>query len=212
MPIWFYGWMSAFSGTQIYNFQLYSAYNVFFTSLPIIWFTTWDKEYKSKVLLSRPSLYKIGLENIYFNKWVFWRWFFYATWQGILMVMIIFYTLTSQSPNYWGKIGGMQSAGSFIFTCIVIVVNMKLLISSYEITIYLLFLVLASIAVYIAAFWFLSYYSAVADDFGVFGHLMTFTETYWTMFFFCFSYVLIDAGLRYASVEINQIYMKRMEI
>lgn len=89
---------------------------------------------------------------------------------------------------------------------------MKLLISSYEITIYLLFLVIASIAVYIAAFWFLSYYSALADDFGVFGHLMTFTETYWTMFFFCFSYVLIDAGLRYASVEINQIYMKRMEI
>ena len=95
VPIWFYGWFSLFSGTQIYNFQLYAAYNVFFTSLPIIWFTTWDKEYHSHVLLNKPRLYRIGIENRYFNKWVFWRWFFYASWQGCLMVTIIYVTLTS---------------------------------------------------------------------------------------------------------------------
>jgi hypothetical protein len=71
---------SVFAGTEIYNFQLYSAYNVCFTALPIIWFTTWDKEYSSEVLLSKPNLYRIGLDNVYFSKWVFWRWFFYATW------------------------------------------------------------------------------------------------------------------------------------
>ena len=86
IPIWFFGWSSMFSGTQIYNFQLYSLYNVIFTSAPIIWFTTWDREYEPDVLLKRPRLYRIGLENVYFNKWVFWRWFFYATWQGILTV------------------------------------------------------------------------------------------------------------------------------
>lgn len=128
------------------------------------------------------------------------------------MVIVIFHTLTSTSPNFWGKIGGMASGGSFIFTCIVIVVNMKLMISSYEITHVLLFLVIASIAFYIFCFWFMSFYSAETDDFGIFTHLMTFTETYSTMFFFCFSYVLIDAGMRYASIEINQIYMKRREI
>ena len=80
MPIWFYGWHSLFSGTQIYNFQLYSAYNVVFTSIPVIWFTTLDKEYEKDVLLRRPRLYRIGIENVYFNKWVFWRWFAYATW------------------------------------------------------------------------------------------------------------------------------------
>ena len=107
VPIWFYGWFSLFSGTQIYNFQLYAAYNVFFTSLPIIWFTTWDKEYHSHVLLNKPRLYRIGIENRYFNKWVFWRWFFYASWQGCLMVTIIYVTLTSQSPSFVGKQGSM---------------------------------------------------------------------------------------------------------
>lgn len=128
------------------------------------------------------------------------------------MVMIIFYTLTSNSPNYWGKIGGMESGGSFIFTCIVLVVNMKLLISSFEITGYLLFLVIASISVYVFCFWFASWYSPEASDYGVFTHLMTFTETYFTGMFFAFSYVLIDAGMRYASLEINTIYMRRREI
>ena len=80
IPIWFYGWLSLFSGQQIYNFQLYSAYNVLFTSVPVIWFTTWDKEYTREVLMKRPRLYRIGLENVYFNFWVFWRWFIYATW------------------------------------------------------------------------------------------------------------------------------------
>ena len=102
VPIWFFGWDSMFGGTQIYNFQLYAAYNVCFTAVPIIWFSTWDKEYSSKVLLSRPNLYRIGLENIYFNKATFWRWFFYATWQGILMVQIVFFTLTSHAPNIDG--------------------------------------------------------------------------------------------------------------
>ena len=70
-----------------------------FTSVPIIWFTTWDKEYSREVLLKRPRLYHIGLDNTYFNKTIFWRWFVYATWQGILMIMATYLTLTSLSPD-----------------------------------------------------------------------------------------------------------------
>ena len=168
VPIWFYGVLSVFSGTQIYNFQLYSAYNVLYTAVPIIWFTTWDKEYDRKVLLNHPRLYRIGLENTHFNKWVFWRWFFYATWQGILMVLIVFSTLTSLSPSYYGHQGSMQMAGSFVMTCIVIVANIKLLISSFEMTFWLYLLVLISIVVYFGCFWFIAWWSAESDDFGIF--------------------------------------------
>lgn len=128
------------------------------------------------------------------------------------MVLIIFYTLTDDSPNLEGKYTNMQAAGSFVFTSIVIVVNMKILISSFEITLILLFLVIASIASYFAAFWFLTYYSAEADDFGVFYELITFAQTYMTLIFFTFSYVLIDAGMRFASLEINAIFLRRKEL
>ena len=80
VPIYIFGIFSLFSGTQIYNSSLYISYNVFFTALPIIWFSTFDYEYPKAVIVRRPRLYRIGLENIYFNKSVFWRWIFYAFW------------------------------------------------------------------------------------------------------------------------------------
>ena len=79
-PVWVYGFLSCFSGTFFYNTVLYTDYNVQFTGFPIIWFACYDWEYSKEVLLSRPKLYKIGLNNVYFNKTVFWRWFFYAVW------------------------------------------------------------------------------------------------------------------------------------
>ena len=80
MPIYFFGIVSAFSGTQIYNQMLYICFNVFFTALPIIYFATFDYEYPKHIILKRPSLYRIGLENVYFNTIVFLRWIFYAMW------------------------------------------------------------------------------------------------------------------------------------
>ena len=60
--------------------MLYICFNVFFTALPIIYFATFDYEYKKHILVKRPKLYRIGMENIYFNTYVFWRWIFYAAW------------------------------------------------------------------------------------------------------------------------------------
>lgn len=209
VPIWFYGFFSLFSGTQIYNFQLYSAYNVIFTAVPIIWFTTWDNEYSRSVLLSRPQLYRIGLENVYFNNWIFWRWFFYATWQAILMVLIVFNTLTSLSPGFFGHQGSMQMAGSFIMTCVVIVSNVKLLLSAFKITVWLNLLVLLSIAAYFFCFWFITWWSPLSDDFGIFHELFTNVESYVALFFFMTCYVLIDTGMRYAGIEMRVLLETR---
>ena len=75
-----YGFVSLFTGVVIYNASLYVLFNLCFTSLPIIWFATCDFEYPKHVIIKRPRLYRIGIENVYFNKSVFWRWIFYAFW------------------------------------------------------------------------------------------------------------------------------------
>ena len=80
VPIFMYGWLSLFTGVVIYNYTLYVCFNTFFTCVPIIWYATFDFEYPKKVLKSRPLLYKIGIQNAFFNKWEFWRWIFYAFW------------------------------------------------------------------------------------------------------------------------------------
>lgn len=125
------------------------------------------------------------------------------------MVAIIYSTLTSLSSSFWGKMGSMQAAGSFTLTCIVIVSNIKLLISSFEITPILIILVALSIIIYLIAFWFITWYSPEADDYGVFIELFTFFETYALLYFFMTSYVLIDIGMSYTSMEINAIMERR---
>ena len=127
------------------------------------------------------------------------------------MVQVIYFTMTFDSPSYVGMTASMQTAGALVFTCIVIVVNMKLFISSFEITWWLILLVMLSILSYFVCFWFLTWYSAEADDFDVFMELVTFAQTYAILIFFMFSYVLVDSGMRYASMEINAILERRKE-
>lgn len=94
-------------------------------------------------------------------------------------------------------------------TCIVIVANVKLLISSFEVTIQALFLITGSIAVYLVSFWFITYYSAEADDFGVFVELFINSKTYMSMAFFMSSYVLVDYGMHYTSIEVRSMSERR---
>ena len=42
MPIFFYGTLSVFSGTQIYNNYLYQTYNILYTGMPILWYAVFD--------------------------------------------------------------------------------------------------------------------------------------------------------------------------
>jgi len=88
MPIWVFGFISSFSATAIYDIWLYQLYNVMFTALPIMWFAIFDWEHDKEKFLTQPKLYRIGLDNVFFNKFIFWRWFFYAVWQGMFLLAI----------------------------------------------------------------------------------------------------------------------------
>ena len=97
IPLWVFGWVSLFSGTFIYNTTVYACYNVLFTAVPIIYFSVFDWEWDKKFLLVRPKLYYIGLENIYFNSYSFWRWIFYAIWQAALILLLSYFIY--RNPN-----------------------------------------------------------------------------------------------------------------
>ena len=79
-PIFFYGLMSVFSGQAIYEAYLYQTYNLVFTSWPIFYFALFDYEFTRETFLSDPTLYKVGLQNKFFSRFVFWRWVIYGIW------------------------------------------------------------------------------------------------------------------------------------
>ena len=129
-PIFFYGIWSIFSGTPIYHLLLQNNFNVFFTALPIIWFSTMDFEHTKEKLMSDPKLYKYGLRNLHFNTKIFMKWVVYGFWQSLLILIFSFYSIVKGSQNFNGKYGGLADAGDFVFACVVIVANIKVLVSA----------------------------------------------------------------------------------
>jgi len=100
IPIWCFGVVSSFSATVVYNMWLYQLYNVVFTALPVIWFSVFDWEHDKQEFLDNYKFYRIGLDDVYFSKSQFWRWFFYACWQGALLCAICFITLDDAQEQY----------------------------------------------------------------------------------------------------------------
>jgi magnesium-transporting ATPase (P-type) len=92
-PMFLFGAFSVYSGTAIYDNYLYQLFNVFFTGAPIMWYGMMDLEHEKEELLKKPKYYKIGLKDELFNKFVFWRWIFYAMWQGALIYFVGFSTM-----------------------------------------------------------------------------------------------------------------------
>ena len=80
VPIYANGALSLFSGQLIFDSLMYSTFNTIYTCVPIFYFAVFDFEYEKKILAHRPRLYRIGLTDSHFNKWIFWRWVFYGAW------------------------------------------------------------------------------------------------------------------------------------
>ena len=96
-PIFYFGIWSIFSGTMIYHLLLYNAFNVVFTSCPIIWFATMDYEHPKEKLLTEPKLYKYGIRNLHFNFKIFIREVGYAFFQALTVSLFSFYAVTKAS-------------------------------------------------------------------------------------------------------------------
>jgi magnesium-transporting ATPase (P-type) len=180
---------------------MYSLYNITYTSFPIMWFAMADWEYTKDELLNNPKLYKIGLQDIYFNKWVFWRWFFTGIWQGILLIMVVTRSIDSNF-GYKGQGGSLDLDGMCIFTIVVLIVNLKVMISSSDWNFFMYFWVIGQSAFYLVCFWFLSY---IPDYylFGVFNHMFNFPTTYFVVVFFVSSFLIIETGLQQINNEIR---------
>lgn len=148
-----FGWYSVFSGTVIYSNFLYTFFNAVFTFVPIIWYAVFDWEFDKQTLLDNPHLYRIGLDDLFFDKTTFGRWFMYAVFYGIFLMFITFDTLQGKSDGEW-QLGEYEIQGNLIFGLIVILVNVKLIVASFEQTGPLWFWTIGSIFLYFPAYAF----------------------------------------------------------
>ena len=67
LPLFWYGLISDFSATNIYDPWIYQLFNVTYTSLPIVAFAIFDEQYSVTYSLKNPKEYELGLKNKLFD-------------------------------------------------------------------------------------------------------------------------------------------------
>ena len=148
-PLFYFGIWSNFSGTMMYHLLLYNMFNPLFTSVPIVWLSVMDFEHTREKLLSDPKLYKYGIRNLHFNVKIFAREIFYAFSISFFVTYFALETFKKDS-NENGQTGGYADTGAYIFCVIVMIANIKVLVSVFTIGAGIIFVILFSIAAYIA--------------------------------------------------------------
>lgn len=93
LPIFYFGFWNGFACTPFYDNTMYMLYNVFFTAIPVCWYGVFDFQHTKRKFLSDPSLYKLGLKNLAFNRVTVFKWYFYAIWQSFFILYLSFYSL-----------------------------------------------------------------------------------------------------------------------
>ena len=194
-PIFFFGIVSLFSGSILYHLTLYNSFNTFYTCLPIIWLSTMDFEYTKDKLLETPALYKYGMRNLLFNYKIFFREIGYGFGQAAVLTFFAHYYFTLGSSTPSGMFAGYTEAGDFIFLCLVVVCNTRVLVSSHEfnwgaIGNYLIsFVIYLATAVVVAEiFWF-------DDQYHTFYHIFYFPNAYMALLLFTCVFAATDKSI-----------------
>ena len=89
-----------------------------------------------------------------------------------MILFLAYYTLDSLSPNQNGMFGGIYMGGEFIFGTLVIVSNMKIMISSYLVNGWSLFFVIGSTLFYILCYVIISFCLVNSAEFGTLTMMM----------------------------------------
>jgi hypothetical protein len=87
------------------------------------------------------------MHDVFFNYLEFTRWFFYAVWQGILIMFLVLYTFEVGTIRN-GQLSGLVLEGNYVYYAIIVVVNIKVLISSFQYTWWMMFWIFGSIILY----------------------------------------------------------------
>ena len=102
--------------------------------------------------------------------------------------------------------GGLYVPGNFVFGTLVIVVNVKIAISSYLISFWMLFFVIGSVLIYATFYAVISMFLPISADYGTILMLLEAPQTYFTLMLFTFMFVLVDTGMQYLNIYITKWY------
>jgi phospholipid-translocating ATPase len=118
---------NGYTGTSLYESWSLSMFNTLFTSLPVIFLGIFEQDLSATTLLAVPELYAQGQRNAAFNFKKYLWWMFMAVSEAVV-VFFLMYGLYAQ--DIAERYNGLFAMGDLAFSCIVIIINTKLLLVS----------------------------------------------------------------------------------
>uniref|UniRef100_A0A3B0N4Z5 Phospholipid-transporting ATPase n=1 Tax=Theileria annulata TaxID=5874 RepID=A0A3B0N4Z5_THEAN len=136
IPLFFYAYISLFSGQKIYYSLFVAIYNVVFTSIPVGIFGIVDQDYNREFSVKYPHVYQLGQINHYFNVIKFSGWILNA----IIQSAVIFFMMTVglgdefSIPFPYGLIADAPTLGIMLLSSVFIIVSCKLVLETWYFT------------------------------------------------------------------------------
>mmetsp|Transcript_45694 Transcript_45694/g.120430 ORF Transcript_45694/g.120430 Transcript_45694/m.120430 type:complete len:1169 (-) Transcript_45694:945-4451(-) len=134
----FFAIYSAWSGPKFYLEMVSTFFNVIWTLVPIVVTTIFDKDVDDDTARMLPQIYHLGVRGVYFNPWVMARWFFDTVFEGLMILVLLYYSLESVDPPE-GSDPSVFYLGGHAFTMVLLIVGTKLLLWQWQCTWYQLF-------------------------------------------------------------------------
>ena len=128
LTILFYILATGFSGTGMYNEMVISAYNLVFTSMPVIVFALMEQDATVEESIRTPNMYTLGQNSELLNPKIFGLWIGEAVWASIVCFMFSWYALISTCEDGMPRPQGQVSIA--MFTCVLLVVTLRLAIDT----------------------------------------------------------------------------------
>jgi phospholipid-transporting ATPase len=127
---WF-AWLNGFSGQKIYTEAAIQLYNLVFTALPIILTGIYDFDVDPSTMYRFPELYIPCIDNEFFKPSVFWGWLAHGILESLLCAYLSPLFLHHGNPDT-GTFDTFWMSGALTFTCIIVIVNLKMFFIQYR--------------------------------------------------------------------------------
>jgi phospholipid-transporting ATPase len=131
MPLFWYGFLSQFSGQSLYNMWTAQLFNLFYASIPIMIFALFDREQSYSELMEKPNLYEIGLHDQLFGNLRFWMWIIEGIISSIALLFVVIFAMCKYTGDKtYGTMENIWVGGMELYALIIVLVNLKVLMLS----------------------------------------------------------------------------------
>lgn len=149
LPIICFGIWSHLSASLFYDSIMDTFYNILYTAYPVGWYATADRDQSFDKMEKNPRKYRRGMKGKLFNNYIIIRWYCYAFLTGVLIYVVHLYVFQYCISFNDYAMYDLWTIGASVMTCVVFVVNFKLIFEANIHTIYTFLLMVFSIGTYL---------------------------------------------------------------